>query len=49
MAELLHETNDRQLLDNVLAYLETVKTGRPKTAHLIDDGLELIFEKENVN
>jgi len=49
IAELLHKNSDNQLLDKVLAYLENIKLSRPKTAHLIDDGLELIFEKENVN
>jgi len=48
IAELLHKQGDSQLLDKVIAYLEHVKVSRPKTAHLIDDGLELIFEKENV-
>jgi phenylalanine-4-hydroxylase len=48
IAELLHKNNNA-LLDEVVQYLESVKISRPKTAHLIEDGLGLVFEKENVN
>ena len=45
IAELLKERNDSQLLDKVITYLEEQKTKRPKVAHLIAGGLDLIFEK----
>lgn len=46
IAELLHQKGNNEALSRVVQYLETVKTSRPKVAHLIDGGLELIFEKE---
>lgn len=46
IAELLHKGNSAELLQKVVSYLETVKIKRPEVAHLIDGGLELIFEKE---
>jgi phenylalanine-4-hydroxylase len=49
IAEQLHKEGNNALLDDVLKYLETVKTSRPKVAHLVEGGLELIFEKEKVN
>lgn len=49
IAELLHQQNNSELLDEVLKHLEGVKNRRTKIAHLIDGGLELIFEKEIVN
>ncbi len=49
IAELLHAQNNNALLDDVVAHLEELKLKRPKVAHLITDGLSLIFEKESVN
>jgi len=49
IAELAHKTNNTVLESNVLAHLEQLKTTRPEVAHLISNGLELIFENENVN
>jgi len=49
IAELLHKQNDAVLLPQVLEHLDNLKIKRPKVAHLIDGGLELIFEKESVN
>ncbi|MXN93020.1 aromatic amino acid hydroxylase [Flavobacterium sp. Sd200] len=49
IAELLNEQGRTQLLDEVLKYLDELKVRRNKIAHLIEGGLELIFEKENVN
>lgn len=46
IAELLHRNGNTEALNRVMQYLETVKTSRPKVAHLIEGGLELIFEKE---
>lgn len=48
IAELAKKENNSDLADKVLNYLEKVKTNRPEVAHLIDGGLELIFEKANV-
>jgi len=49
IAELLHYDNNTEVLSTVLQHLDDVKNRRPKIAHLIDGGLELIFEKESVN
>jgi len=50
IAELLHKNNNNsELLDEVLQHLDIVKQSRPKVAHLIDGGLELIFEKVGSN
>jgi len=49
IAELLHIDNNADLLDKVMKHLDDLKIRRPKIAHLIDGGLELIFEKESVN
>ena len=46
IAELLQESNSTELLQQVMAHLDIVKNNRPEVAHLIDGGLELIFEKE---
>lgn len=49
IAELLHKNNDQKLLQEVMQHLDGVKAKRPQVAHLIDGGLELIFEKESVS
>ena len=46
IAELLNKNNDGELLPEVMAHLDAVKKERPGVAHLIDGGLDLIFEKE---
>lgn len=49
IAELLHKNGNDNKLQEILVHLETVRHNRPQVAHLIDGGLELIFEKEKVN
>lgn len=49
IAELLHKNNNQELLQQVVLHLDAVKKKRPEVAHLIDGGLELIFEKEKVS
>lgn len=46
IAELAHKENNQDFVDKVLNHLEKVKQNRPEIAHLIHNGLELIFEKE---
>lgn len=46
IVELLHNQNQDDLKQQVLIHLENLKTERPKIAHLISGGLELIFENE---
>ncbi|NBL64386.1 aromatic amino acid hydroxylase [Flavobacterium sp. NST-5] len=46
IAEILHENPTGNLLEKVMLHLENLKTSRPEIAHLINDGIELIFEKE---
>ncbi|MBP9849942.1 MAG: aromatic amino acid hydroxylase [Flavobacterium sp.] len=48
IAELAKKEGDSNLVDKVLNHLEKVKINRPEIKHLIDNGLELIFEKANV-
>ncbi|CAD0003846.1 aromatic amino acid hydroxylase [Flavobacterium chungangense] len=43
--ELLKDSDEKQLLQEVLDYLEQLKEKRPEVAHLILGGLDLIFEK----
>jgi len=47
LAELLNKNNN-PLLQEVLLHLDDVKKRREKVAHLIDGGLEMIFEKEEI-
>ena len=47
IAELAKKENNTVLISKVFNHLEKVKSNRPEIAHLIDGGLELIFEKEN--
>lgn len=49
IAELAHQNNNHDLETKVLAHLEQLKIVRPEIAHLIRNGLELIFENESVN
>ena len=46
IAELAKKENHLDLIDKVLNHLEKLKKIRPEIAHLIEGGLELIFEKE---
>ena len=46
IAELLQKNNGSELLQQVMTHLDKVKSNRPEVTHLIDGGLELIFEKE---
>jgi len=48
IAELLKNSNEEQLLQEVLVYLDQLKVKRPEIAHLIAGGLDLIFNKETV-
>ena len=47
IAELAQKEGNSDLANKVLNHLENVKTNRPEIAHLITNGLELIFEKAN--
>lgn len=47
--EQAHKNNNQELLQEVMLHLDAVKKKRPEVAHLIDGGLELIFEKEKVS
>ncbi len=48
IAELAKKDGNTDLVDKVLNHLEKVKNNRPEVAHLVDGGLELIFEKERI-
>ena len=48
IAELAKKEGDSNLVDKVLNHLEKVKINRPEIKHLIENGLELIFEKANI-
>ncbi|MDP2162477.1 MAG: aromatic amino acid hydroxylase [Flavobacterium sp.] len=48
LIELLHKNNSQEMLEQVIIHLEKVKANRPNVSHLINDGLELIFESETV-
>lgn len=47
IAELAKKDGNSDLVDKVLNHLEKIKYKRPEVAHLIYNGLELIFEKAN--
>ncbi len=50
IAELLHKDKSKQdLLNEVMLHLDNVKKKRPEVVHLIDGGLELIFEKQKIS
>lgn len=46
IAELAHQQNNTDLTSKVVNHLEKVKQNRPEVAHLIHNGLELIFQTE---
>ncbi|MDX6188751.1 aromatic amino acid hydroxylase [Flavobacterium sp. Fl-318] len=48
IAELLKDSDETQLLQEVLVHLDQLKTKRTEVAHLISGGLDLIFDKEAV-
>ncbi|MBE9575194.1 aromatic amino acid hydroxylase [Flavobacterium proteolyticum] len=48
IAELAKKEGNSDLADKVLNHLEKVKSNRPEIVHLVDNGLELIFEKEGI-
>jgi phenylalanine-4-hydroxylase len=48
ITELLHKEGNSELKQEVMLHLDKVKAKRPEVAHLIDGGLELIFEKQKV-
>lgn len=45
IAELAFKSHNNELLDKVTNHLENLKQRRPEVAHLISNGLDLIFEK----
>jgi phenylalanine-4-hydroxylase len=49
IAEILYKDNNHTLLQEVTAHLDKVKENRPEVAHLIEGGLDLIFEKEKIS
>ena len=49
IAEQLHKNNEQSLLQEVMLHLDAVKKKRPEVVHLIEGGLELIFEKEKIS
>ena len=48
IAEILSQNKDNDLMQEVLIYLEKLKENRPAIENLINNGLELIFEREAV-
>ena len=48
IAELLQKEGNDSLLNEVMLHLDAVKKRRPEIAHLIEGGLDLIFEKARV-
>ncbi|MBF4508722.1 aromatic amino acid hydroxylase [Flavobacterium sp. JLP] len=49
IAELLKDSDEKQLLQEVLVYLDQLKVKRPEVAHLISGGLDLIFDSSLPN
>ncbi|MES2811980.1 MAG: aromatic amino acid hydroxylase [Bacteroidota bacterium] len=45
IVELTHQNNDNEFTDKVVNHLENLKLRRPEVAHLITNGLDLIFDK----
>ncbi|WP_445455443.1 aromatic amino acid hydroxylase [Flavobacterium sp. HNIBRBA15423] len=48
IAELAYKENDNEFLDKIVNHLELIKVKRPEVILLINNGLELIFEKNLV-
>ena len=48
IAELAEKEHNTELVEKVLNHLEKVKIDRPEVAHLITNGLQLIFDTEKV-
>lgn len=48
IVELLNNSDEKQLLQEVLVHLDQLKEKRPEVGHLISGGLDLIFNKEKV-
>src|SRR5690606_32595929 len=48
IVELAHQQNNSDFVQKVLAHLEKVKQNRPQIAHLVDNGLQLVFDKQQV-
>ncbi len=48
IAELLEKTNQTDLRNQVLQHLDDLKIRRPEVAHLIDGGLSLILQQQEV-
>jgi phenylalanine-4-hydroxylase len=48
ISELLQKEKNQTTLPKVVQHLDQLKKNRPEIAHLIDAGLELIFEKTEV-
>ncbi len=49
IAEISKDGGNPRLMEEVLVHLEKLKVKRPEVAHLINNGLELIFEPSDVN
>ncbi len=49
IAELAKDVDNPRLMEEVLIHLEKLKVQRPEVAHLINNGLELIFESASAN
>lgn len=45
IAEIAHNEHNNDLTDKILNHLEDIKIRRPEIAHLIKNGIDLIFEK----
>jgi len=48
IVELAKRENHTDLVEKVLNHLEKVKTNRPEITHLVNNGLELIFENATI-
>ena len=48
IAEMAYNSHNNDLVDKVVNHLENVKSKRPEVAHLIKNGMELIFDKVSV-
>jgi phenylalanine-4-hydroxylase len=48
LIELLNTRNETNLMQQILLHLENLKKQRPEIEKLISNGLELIFENEEM-